>query len=201
MLDCIITERTIIQVLTCETRMLEDKLLIWKFKSGDEAALARIYEKYKDDLLRIAAGLLNRRSAAEDIVHDVFVSLAQSTEKLKLGGNLKGYLATCVVNRVRNSNRIRNRRLAVSLDETEPMTSDSDKPERWIVHNEKLDRLNAAMAQLPYAQREVVILHVQGGMKFRAIAESQNASINTVQSRYRYGLDKLRSLLNSEVEK
>ena len=181
--------------------MLEDKLLIWKLKSGDEAALARIYEKYKNDLLRIAAGLLNRRSMAEDIVHDVFVALAQSADKLKLNGNLKGYLATCVVNRVRNSNRARNRRQAVSLDDTEPVMSDSDKPERWIVHNEKLDRLNAAMAQLPYAQREVVILHVQGGMKFRAIAESQNASINTVQSRYRYGLDKLRSLLNSEVEK
>ena len=181
--------------------MLEDKLLIWKFKSGEEAALARIYEKYKNDLLRIASGLLNRRSAAEDIVHDVFVALAQSADKLKLNGNLKGYLATCVVNRVRNSNRARNRRQDVSLDETEPVIPDSDKPERWIVRNEKLDSLNAAMAQLPYAQREVVILHVQGGMKFRAIAESQNASINTVQSRYRYGIDKLRSLLNSEVER
>jgi len=181
--------------------MLEDKMLIWKFKLGEEAALARIYEKYKNDLLRIAAGLLNRTSAAEDIVHDVFVTLAQSADKLKLNGNLKGYLATCVVNRVRNSNRARNRRQDVSLDETEPVMSDSDKPERWIVRNEKLDMLNAAMAQLPYAQREVVILHVQGGMKFRAIAESQNASINTVQSRYRYGIDKLRSLLNSEVER
>ena len=179
--------------------MIEDKLLIWKFKSGDEAALARIYEKYKCDLLRIAAGLLNQTSVAEDIVHDVFVSLAQSAYKLKLSGNLKGYLATCVVNRVRNSNRVRKRQQAVNIDETKPVMTDSDKPERWIVRNEELDKLNDAMAQLPYAQREAVILHVQGGMKFRAIAESQNASINTVQSRYRYGLDRLRSLLNSEV--
>ena len=57
------------------------------------------------------------------------------------------------------------------------------------------------MAQLPYAQREVVILHVQGGMKFRAIAKSQDVSINTVQSRYRYGMDKLRSIMNSMVTK
>jgi RNA polymerase sigma-70 factor (ECF subfamily) len=181
--------------------MIEDKLLIWKFKSGDEAALARIYEKYKGDLLRIAAGLLNRTSIAEDIVHDVFVSLAQSPDKLKLNGNLKGYLATCVVNRVRNSNRAMQRQQAVNLDETDSAAPDSDKPERWIVRNEELDKLNNAMAQLPYAQREVVILHIQGKMKFRAIAKSQNASINTVQSRYRYGLDKLRSLLNSEVGK
>jgi RNA polymerase sigma-70 factor (ECF subfamily) len=179
--------------------MIEDKLLIWKFKSGDRAALARIYEKYKNNLLKTATGLLNQTSVAEDIVHDVFVSLAQSADRLKLSGNLKSYLATCVANRVRNSNRAKQLQRAISLDETEPVIRDSDKPDRWIIHNEELSNLNNAMAQLPYHQREVVILHVQGGMKFKAIAKSQNVSINTVQSRYRYGLDKLRSLLNSEV--
>jgi len=180
--------------------MLEDKLLIWKLKSGDGAALTRVYEKYKNDLLRIASGLLNQASAAEDIVHDVFVSLAQSPQKLKLSGNLKGYLATCVANRVRNSNRAGQRHEAASLDEAEPVKK-ADSPDRWIIQNEQLQRLNIAMAQLPYPQREAVILHVQGGLKFRAIAKSQNVSINTIQSRYRYGLDKLRSLLDGEVEK
>lgn len=181
--------------------MIEDKLLIWKFKSGDKAALARIYDKYRIDLLRIAIGLLNGTSVAEDVVHDVFVAFAQSSEKLKLSGNLKGYLITCVVNRARNSKLAQQRHQAVSLHESEPVISDSDKPERWIIQNEELDSLNNAMAQLPYPQREVVVLHVQGGMKFKAIAETQDVSINTVQSRYRYGLDKLRSLLDSEVEK
>ncbi|HUV67342.1 MAG TPA: sigma-70 family RNA polymerase sigma factor [Sedimentisphaerales bacterium] len=179
--------------------MIEDKLLIWKLKSGDGAALTRVHEKYKNDLLRIASGLSNRTSAAEDIVHDVFVSLAQSPQKLKLSGNLKGYLATCVANRVRNSNRAGQRRDTASLDEAEPVTQDSHGPDRWIIQNEELQRLNNAMAQLPYPQREAVILHVQAGMRFKAIAKSQNVSINTAQSRYRYGLDKLRSLLNSEV--
>jgi RNA polymerase sigma-70 factor (ECF subfamily) len=181
--------------------MLEDKLLIWKFKLGEKAALASIYEKYKNNLLRMAAGLANQTSIAEDVVHDVFVSLATSPEQLKLGGNLKGYLATCVANRIRNSNRSAQRRRTVNLDETEPLTKDSDPPEGWIIRNEELDKLNYALAQLPYEQREVVILHVQGEMKFRAIAKSLNVSINTVQSRYRYGLEKLRSLLNSEVVK
>jgi len=59
--------------------MLEDKMLIWKFKSGDEVALARIYEKHKDDLGALAVALSNGR-AAEDAVHDVFVSFAQYYE-------------------------------------------------------------------------------------------------------------------------
>jgi RNA polymerase sigma-70 factor (ECF subfamily) len=54
--------------------------------------------------------------------------------------------------------------------------------------------------QLPYEQREVFILHVQGDMTFQQIAEQIGASINTVQSRYRYGIEKLRSLLNTECE-
>ena len=45
---------------------------------GSRETLARIYEKYLDSMLTLAMGLLNNRAAAEDIVHDVFVSLAQS---------------------------------------------------------------------------------------------------------------------------
>ncbi len=54
--------------------MLEDRLLVWKFKRGDRDALCRIYEKYRDDLLRLAISLLSESDAAEDIVHDVFAS-------------------------------------------------------------------------------------------------------------------------------
>jgi RNA polymerase sigma-70 factor (ECF subfamily) len=181
--------------------MIEDKLLIWKFKSGNRDALARIYEKYKNNLLRMASGLLNKKSIAEDTVHDVFITLAKSPERLKLNGNLKSFLATCVINRARNINKESQRKQATNLDDIEPVIQDSDKPYGWIIHSEELDNLNNALAQLPYDQREVVILHVQGNMKFKAIAKSQNVSINTVQSRYRYGLEKLRSLLNSEMEK
>jgi len=179
--------------------MLNDVLLIWKFRSGDSGALARIYEDHRQNLLRIAAGLLNQTSAAEDVVHDVFVQLAQSPEKVRLRGNLRSFLATCVVNRVRNANKAAQRRRAGGLDQAEATVSDGPGPERWILANERFTRLRNALAELPYEQREVVVLHLQGGAKFRDIAKSQGVSINTVQSRYRYGLDKLRSLLDGEV--
>jgi DNA-directed RNA polymerase specialized sigma24 family protein len=50
-------------------------------------------------------------------------------------------------------------------------------------------------------EREVIVLHLQGGLKFGEIAQSQNVSVNTVQSRYRYGLNKMRSILDGEVKK
>ncbi len=180
--------------------MIEDKLLIWRIKHGSSDALGRIYKKYKDFLLRLAFAMLNDRDTAEDIVHDCFVSIAQSADKLRLSGNFKSYLATSVVNRVRNANKAKLRREVIELDEAGIKASNLKRPEQWIIDSEQLKLLNNAMAQLPYQQREVVILHAQGEMKFKAIAELQGVSINTVQSRYRYGLDKLRSILNSEVK-
>ena len=176
-----------------------DKILIWRFKHGSRDALQRIYEKYVAYLVTLATALLNDVSTAEDIVHDVFVSFAQSAGQLRLEGSLKAYLATCVVNRVRDRIRKRQRQPA-PLDEANALCSAANGPELSAVCSEELKQLSHAMAELPYEQKEVIMLHLHGGMMFRQIAKSQQVSINTAQSRYRYALDKLRSLLNSEMK-
>ena len=178
--------------------MIEDKLLKWKFKRGSREALQKIYEKYESYLLTLATALLNDVNTAEDVVHDTFVSFAQSPEKLKLEGSLKAYLATCLVNRARNEMRVIKRRHDV-LDDVSLSSSDLNGPERSAVSKEGTQMLSLVMAQIPYEQREVIMLHLQGGMMFTQIAKLQNVSVNTIRSRYRYGLEKLRSLLNSEV--
>ncbi len=181
--------------------MLEDKLLIWKFNRGDRTVLRRIYEKHKNDLVTLAAALLNDKDAAEDAVHDVFVSFIKSARKFRLTGSLKGYLATCVANNARNKNKAGQRYGSIGLDQAGPVVSDSNRPECTAMFAEELRQLTRSLGQLPYEQREVIILHLYSGMKFKAIAKSQGVSINTIQGRYRYGLDKLRSLLDGEVKK
>jgi len=180
--------------------MLEDKLLVWKFKHGSRDALRRIYEKYKNDLLALAIALSNDKASAEDVVHDVFVSFAEFVEKLQLRGSLKSYLSSCVANRVRNLNRLKPQQ-TIGLDEAEVIGQDLDGPVRTAISSEQSQRISYAMAQLPYEQREAIILHLHSGMRFGTIAKRQNVSVNTIQSRYRYGLSKLQSILNSEVIK
>ena len=179
--------------------MIEDRLLIYKFKRGSRSALQRIYIKYRGYLLTLATALLNDVNSAEDVVHDFFVSFAQSAESLRLDGSLKWYLATCVANRARD--RIRaGKRQSVSFEYAESICSDAKAPESSAICNEELQLLNIALDQLPYEQREAVILHARGQMKFRTIAKLQSVSIKTVQSRYRYGLDKLRVILDGQVK-
>ncbi|MHC4331907.1 MAG: RNA polymerase sigma factor [Planctomycetota bacterium] len=66
--------------------MLEDRLLIWKFRNGSKDAFRAIYEKYADDLLTLAGNLLNNKVGAEDVVQDVFVTFVESIDRFRLTG-------------------------------------------------------------------------------------------------------------------
>lgn len=179
---------------------IEDKLLIWRFNRGDLEAVRRIYEKYKRELVALAAALLMEKSAAEDVVHDVFVKFLQ-LKRFRLTGSLKGFLATCVANDARNVIRTTIRRRQNPLDDAPPIESNTSSPDCEAIFGEQNKLLSRAIWELPYEQRETVLLHVHGGLKFADIADSQNVSINTVLGRYRYGLEKLRSKLDGEVHK
>jgi len=180
--------------------MIEDRILLLRFKHGSSKALQDIYLKYRGYLLTLATALVNDVNIAEDIVHDFFVSFAQSADRLKLAGSLKWYLATCVTNRVRD--RVRSsKRGPVGLGDIDSVDTYQKSPIASAICNEQMQLLSFALEQLPYEQREVIVLHTTGQMKFKAIARLQDISIKTVQSRYRYGLDKLRVILNNEVKK
>ncbi len=179
--------------------MFDDQLLKWKFKRGSDEALTLIYEKYLDSMLTLALGLLHDTAAAEDVVQDVFVAFAQSRGSFQIWGSLSGYLATSVVNRARDYRRQRHRH--AGRDAGLRISMEPPGPEQAVILTEQAKLLADAVAELPQEQREVVLLRLKTEMKFRDIAKLEQTSVNTVLSRYRYGLERLRSMLDGEVEK
>jgi len=181
--------------------MLEDRNLLRRLKEGDRDALRQIYEKYEGDLLTLAANLLHDPGAAEDVVQDVFVAFIRSASRLQLRRSLGGYLATAVANRVRDRFRRKTRERLAPLEDLGHLPAGSGGPVHMVMRTEAKQRLRRAVAELPYEQREVIMLRVHADMKFREIAEHQNISIKTALSRYRYGLDRLHAILDGEVPK
>lgn len=179
--------------------MLEDRRLLWRLKRGDREALRLIYETHQGDLLTLAANLLHDPVRAQDVVQDVFLGLVRSVPHLQLRRTLRAYLATAVANRVRDHYRKRSREQVVSIEEAGQVAADGDEPVQMAIDDEQMRRLRSALEELPYEQREAIMLRVHGGMKFRQIAEHQNVTVKTALSRYQYGLNKLRSILNGEV--
>jgi RNA polymerase sigma-70 factor (ECF subfamily) len=179
--------------------MSEDKKILKRLQMGDKDALRQLYEKYTDILVSVAVSLVSDVQTAEDCLHDAFIDFATAVPRLRIHGNLRSYLISCVANRARDLLRKRARSANVDVWLVE-LAANTDEPSSRLTTSEDAQQVFDALVQLPYEQREVFILHVQGDMTFQLIAEQVGASINTVQSRYRYGIEKLRSLLNTECE-
>ncbi|HNS19434.1 MAG TPA: sigma-70 family RNA polymerase sigma factor [Sedimentisphaerales bacterium] len=177
----------------------EDRLLLRQLGRGSRHALCRIYEKYRRELFTIAVSLGGDRDLAEDCLQDVFVHLAESGGRIRVGKNLKGYLASSMINRARDQIRRQARRIGCSVEDLGCCAIEPGPVQR-LAEDEQAAALLVALGRLPREQREVFVLHTQAGLAFREIARIQETPLRTAHSRYRYAIEKLRELLGEENE-
>lgn len=163
---------------------------------GPREFLAAAYDACADGLYRYALMLLTDPAAAEDAVHQAFVKLVRMDRGVLEIESCTHYLRTAVRNecwRIIEKRRRRPREIdaasAVHLLEADgPNTVDEDERAR----------LEVALLALPSEQREVIHMKVYEGKTLQQIADLLDLSINTVASRYRYAMDKLRQSLACE---
>ena len=173
---------------------MKDAFLAKQLLDGDAEALQQIYHLYKHDLLTVAMSLLGHLHAAEDCVHDVFTQFASATDHLEVIQNLRGYLMRCVANRAKNMLKQQQVRHAYR-DRKAHLRDHPETPAGRLIATEESLHVFKALNKLPVEQREVITLHLHGNMTFREIALQLGLSINTIQSRYQYGIQKLKTLL------
>lgn len=162
----------------------------WRGASGDR--LADLYDRFAGTLFRHAAMILADRAVAGDVVHSVFLRLAQAGS----AGDVESpeYLRRAVRNECYSVMRTRRRDIVVAVDAQllESIEGTDDRPAERLA-------LEQALQQLPAEQREAVHLKVWEGMTFQEIADLTGESLNTAASRYRYATEKLRSILGEKI--
>jgi len=145
----------------------------------------RLYDQHGPALVAYARGFAPDTAAAEDVVHQVFLRLL-STE-LTMPDVPVAYVYRAVRNTALNA-----RRSSLRLAELDPQSSVF---RHRGGNQEAALALERALAELPEEQREVVVMRVWGGLALEEIAATSGAPLNTVASRYRYALEKLREKL------
>jgi RNA polymerase sigma-70 factor, ECF subfamily len=154
----------------------------------DRDEIEKLYRHHGAALVLFAASIARSRSRAQDAVHTVFVKLLDQGLKDRLA-DAKAYLFASVRNTVLNDLK-RNERV-VDLD---PDSAWFDPPE----HDHAAERqLQFALKELTVDQRQIVVMHIWGELTFGQISEVLGISPNTVASRYRYALNKLREHMST----
>jgi RNA polymerase sigma factor (sigma-70 family) len=149
-----------------------------------------LYRQHGAALMLFASTMSGDRGRAQDALHQVFLKLLENGS-LSQAADKKAYLFACVRNAVLNDSNLLRRNLAIDANSVW-----FSPPDRDYAAEQKLRR---ALNELPRDQREVMVLHVWGDLTFSQIADLLNTSSNTVASRYRYALGKLRdSMLRTE---
>ena len=164
---------------------------------GSRAAFAAFYDRCAGRLVGAARTLGCSQAEAEDIVQDLFVRLVRSGV---LSGDVDDPEAYAFAS-LRHAVWRRRERRGLEREAIERIGRAHELGASRSAESDGIDRerVRAALALLPEAQREVVALKIDGGLTFAQIARVTNVSLNTAAGRYRYALEKLRAALAAEV--
>lgn len=160
-------------------------------RQNDPSALDLIYDTFGTRLYRYVLVLLGNETASEDVLQNMFVSLAKTRERLAQVDNLAGYLFAMARNLALNVRRGQGRREENIEEYADILTTEANDPEAA----DDRDQILKALLELPMEQREVVTMKCWQNMTFEEIAQALQVSLNTAASRYRYALEKLRNQL------
>jgi RNA polymerase sigma-70 factor (ECF subfamily) len=149
---------------------------------------------------RVAYRLLGREADALDAVQDGFVNALTHLDRFGGRSSFKTWLLRVVCNAALDIGRQRKRDERVPQAPLDPAPDrfgpDDQPPADAGLEREDLRRaIDAALARLPDAQRETFVLHVEGELTYREVADALGISIGTVMSRLFYARQKLKDLL------
>jgi RNA polymerase sigma-70 factor, ECF subfamily len=146
-----------------------------------------LYQQHGPGLLLYGCSLLGRKHAAEDVLQQVFMKLLEQNTTPE---EPKPYLFRAVHNAALNL--MRNEHKQVELADIEPWF-EAPQPD----HAARAT-LTVELMRVPEEQRQVLVLHVWGGLSFEEIGSVLDISANTAASRYRYAMQKLRAAMQPQ---
>lgn len=181
-----------------------DADLLRRYRAGDAAAFTQLYERHRLGLFRFLMGLCGDQAVAEEVFQETWMSLIRSESLQHEAAVLfKTWLYQIARNRLidhwRKQGRHQQREEAFDEQLHDQAMAEPD-PERQLSFSQDQARIQAALADLPAEQREVFLLRAHGDLELHEIAELTRTPAETVKSRLRYALQKLRRLLSTAEE-
>ena len=170
-----------------------DNILRAALGRNDPVAVELMWDRYASDLLAFLQAVLCSRHDAEDVLQTVFVRIVHKRRRLARARCLDAYVYQIARNEAYSliRRRERDQKTKGITESWLTVTENNREP------NDLAEQLQTALAQLPQTQREVIVLKIYRQKTFLEISRLLGLPQNTVASRYRYAMEKLRNLLEN----
>jgi len=170
-------------------------------RDNDPAAIELIYDMLGTRIYHTLTAILCSETDAQDVMQDLFIRLARKRHLLLRADNLSAYVMTIARNMARSHLKLRSCReyREKHLENYENILCEKNS-ETASTGTIDIEEIELAFRKLPLKQREIVSMKCFQEMTFREIGDTLRMSQNTVASRYRYGIDKLRISLKDLYE-
>ena len=179
-----------------------DEFLMLAWVAGDAAAFEQLYARHRLKLYRYLLRQLRDNALADELFQDVWQRVIAARAGWSLQSAESGFatwLYTIAHHRLGDHWRSLKHRPASPADADERLArlADADTPERVLSQFERRRQLQLALDDLPGEQREVLLLRLEQELTLEEIGAVTGVGRETVKSRLRYAMDKLRARLPS----
>ncbi len=177
---------------------LTDEELMLAYGTGDTAAFEVLYSRHRGPLFRFMLHQVREHGTAEELYQDVWQKVIVARARYQPDARFSTWLFQIAHNRLTDHWRSLQHRPPAPADAIERTEREADPhtPERTLSAFEERRRLQLALEELPDDQREVVVLRLEQELSLEQIGQITGVGRETVKSRLRYALDKLRNRLN-----
>jgi RNA polymerase sigma-70 factor, ECF subfamily len=182
-----------------------DEGLMLAYKNGDAAAFEVLYGRWRRQLFRYVAHQCGQNGTNDELYQDIWLRVVNARQQYEPSARFSTWLFRIAHNRLvdhwRASNRMPVVDIALPDDEDFDFAAalpapDDQRPERMAERKALAEQIVAAVQSLPEAQRETFLLAEDGAMSLEEIATLMGVGRETVKSRLRYALGKLRQELS-----
>ncbi len=175
-----------------------DETLMLAYAAGQAAAFETLYARHRGPLYRFIDRQLRNTALTDEMFQDVWQRVISARAGWRPDAAFTTWLFRIAHNRLNDHWRALKHRTAAPVDgdERAARVPDPHTPERTLSDFEQRRQLQLALAELPDEQREVLLLRLEQELTLDEIGEITGVGRETVKSRLRYAMDKLRARLN-----